>query len=528
MYSILHSGDSAPYHLQQPSQPLLPIDQLLHTMSPSPSHPGYLPLHSYTNRMYTTTVQLGTPPQSFHVVVDSGSSDLWLFNKHSNVPHQSFINYYDSTRSSTFIDSMDMFQLQYGKGRVQGTVGMDQMILGQYKLSNITFGLVNEYSNDFTDSLLPLDGILGIGPDQLSSIKSHAYTNNNMMNNNMVHSNHQHHNAPLTVLQSLQQQYIGSGTNVLISLSVSLPYVILGYNGDQRNNTDNDDTQFIVPTSQTHVDGNTDSSHQLQSITVPTTTHRRWSIPIDSIAIDNDRLGDMCDGTANNQCTGLIDTGTSFITLSPTLYHIVTSEIIQYRNDCSITTESVYCNELHNDHLPTLGFVIDQQQVIITPSQYKQQHIIGIMSLHTARLNDNNLMILGDTFLYALHSVQLDYSMMAVTMIGNTHALHTNTTRHTQLIPYLSHHTVSSAINGHHLTEWLDVYTVLILFGVLFVMLCIGVPLYIYCMRQHKSNMQSHTMDAGTATSGCGSGSRGTGVINSGAPIHHSTNVSYV
>ena len=98
---------------------------------------------------------LGTPPQCFDVLVDSGSYHLWIrdLNNTSSVG-----NKFDHKNSSTFVNLNIPMKIEYGTGHAEGEASSDVLTLGDKKLDKLNFILVHQdESND------GIDGILGLG-----------------------------------------------------------------------------------------------------------------------------------------------------------------------------------------------------------------------------------------------------------------------------------------------------------------------------------------------------------------------------
>jgi len=77
--------------------------------------------------------------QDFNVILDTGSSDLWVA---SNLCIQcpSRTPKYDSTKSSSFNESgNELVTLQYGSGEVGGTLGQDTVSLAGFIVKQQTF-----------------------------------------------------------------------------------------------------------------------------------------------------------------------------------------------------------------------------------------------------------------------------------------------------------------------------------------------------------------------------------------------------
>lgn len=89
---------------------------------------------------YTGLVTIGTPPQQFSVVLDTGSSDLWVAST-SCIQCTSIVsNFFDPARSASFTDTRSNVSIKYGSGQVAGTVGIDTVSMAGYTVANQSFG----------------------------------------------------------------------------------------------------------------------------------------------------------------------------------------------------------------------------------------------------------------------------------------------------------------------------------------------------------------------------------------------------
>ena len=90
-------------------------------------------IKDYSNAQYYGTVEIGSPPQKFTVIFDTGSSNLWVPKVNCKNCGYWFINggksKYDDTQSSTFTKDGSDFHIQYGDGDVRGYFSIDDVTL---------------------------------------------------------------------------------------------------------------------------------------------------------------------------------------------------------------------------------------------------------------------------------------------------------------------------------------------------------------------------------------------------------------
>lgn len=99
---------------------------------------------------YYMAIGLGTPIQNFSVVVDTGSSLLWVPDRSCRSSCVSAPNSFKSTQSSTFQrDNSTALQAYYGSGNAQGIMGMDTLSFngGAFQVKNQEFGLATTQSH---------------------------------------------------------------------------------------------------------------------------------------------------------------------------------------------------------------------------------------------------------------------------------------------------------------------------------------------------------------------------------------------
>lgn len=111
-------------------------------------------LRNKMNAQYAGEIKIGTPPQSFSVVFDTGSADLWVPHEkcHTVSPMNCAAkNVFNPAASTTNVDlpgeSKSEFSITYGSGPVSGVFTKDQVTLGQDDVvTDQTFALVEHSS----------------------------------------------------------------------------------------------------------------------------------------------------------------------------------------------------------------------------------------------------------------------------------------------------------------------------------------------------------------------------------------------
>ncbi|KAG5282132.1 hypothetical protein AALO_G00052580 [Alosa alosa] len=323
------------YRKKFPYQPMVKFQQ---------QQDGVQSMTNDADLSYYGVISLGTPPQSFSVVFDTGSSNLWVPSVYCNSAACNNHRQFNPDISSTYQGTQQSLRIRYGTGSMTGILGYDTLEVGGITVSNQIFGL-SESEAQFMEHMEP-DGILGLAFPSIASAGATPVFDN-MMRQGLVS-------------QDLFSVYLSgdseSGSVVLF--------------------------------------GEIDSQFYTGSFTwVPLTSETYWQIELDSITINGNVA--CADG-----CQAIVDTGTSLI-VGPS------SDISNMNAWVGATTDQygdalVSCENIEN--MPEVTFNINGHAFTLPASAYVFQRNSGC----TAGFGNGGtqqLWILGDVFIRQFYTI---------------------------------------------------------------------------------------------------------------------------
>ncbi|PHH62064.1 hypothetical protein CDD81_7620 [Ophiocordyceps australis] len=167
-FSKSSTGESASQkHLSSPDDSLthLQFQPVISAIDAAGGHK--IPVTNFMNAQYFSEITLGTPPQTFKVVLDTGSSNLWVPSVKCTSIACFLHSTYDSSSSSTHQKNGSSFEIRYGSGSLSGFVSQDVMAIGDLKIKDQDFAEATTEPG-LAFAFGRFDGILGLGYDTLS------------------------------------------------------------------------------------------------------------------------------------------------------------------------------------------------------------------------------------------------------------------------------------------------------------------------------------------------------------------------
>lgn len=127
-----------------------------------------LPLKNYMDAQYYGEIGIGSPPQKFTVIFDTGSSNLWVPSSKCIFSIACLFHpKYKHTKSSTYEKNGKSCAIRYGSGSVSGFLSQDHVQLGSLIVKDQVF-METTKEAALTFTVAQFDGILGLGFQEIS------------------------------------------------------------------------------------------------------------------------------------------------------------------------------------------------------------------------------------------------------------------------------------------------------------------------------------------------------------------------
>ncbi|GFN96189.1 cathepsin-d [Plakobranchus ocellatus] len=147
--------------------------------------PPQVKIRCLKNAEYNAYITIGTPPQLFNVILDTGSADLWIPSVHcpkSNLPYQSHRKY-NGTSSTSYKYVGEAISINYEFASVTGYLSEDTVTIAGKPVRGQVFIEAMHQSDALSQNVA--DGVLGLGFSTLSVAKTPTIIDN-MVEQNLL------------------------------------------------------------------------------------------------------------------------------------------------------------------------------------------------------------------------------------------------------------------------------------------------------------------------------------------------------
>lgn len=144
-------------------------------------------LSNFNNSQFYGSIQIGTPPQKFNVIFDTGSSSLWIQSSFCKTASCNQHLGYNNNLSSTYKkhyneENSNNFKINYGSGCISGEFIKDTVNIGGLVSLNQIVGTAEDVvGSAFLNS--PFEGIVGLSYPTMKASSSIPFFDKIIMNN---------------------------------------------------------------------------------------------------------------------------------------------------------------------------------------------------------------------------------------------------------------------------------------------------------------------------------------------------------
>ncbi|KAJ7623249.1 aspartic peptidase A1 [Roridomyces roridus] len=115
---------------------------------------------------YYGSIAIGSPPVAFDVILDTGSSDLWLAGDDCSFGCDGVATFNPSA-SSSFSNKSTPFEITYGSGEALGALATETVQMAGFSVANQGFAVCNAVSSGLLTA--PVSGLLGLAWQSIAS-----------------------------------------------------------------------------------------------------------------------------------------------------------------------------------------------------------------------------------------------------------------------------------------------------------------------------------------------------------------------
>ncbi|KAG9342658.1 hypothetical protein JZ751_016095 [Albula glossodonta] len=279
-------------------------------------------LYNFMDAQYYGEISLGTPPQNFTVIFDTGSADLWIPSSYcvseACVMHHRF----KAFESSTYSHDGRIFSIHYGSGYLLGVMAKDVLKVAGVSVKGQEFG-ESVYEPGFVFVMVRFDGVLGLAYPSLTEVVG----------------------AP--VFDNLMAQKL-----------VEKP--IFSFYLSRKKNTAEPEGELVL--------GGTDEAHYIGPINwVPVIEKGYWRIHMDNVKVQG------AVAFCPQGCQAIVDTGTSVIS-GPTNDILVLQQLVG-ATPTSIGEYLIDCTRLSS--LPQIAFTLNGVEYSLSADSYVRKEEVG-------------------------------------------------------------------------------------------------------------------------------------------------------
>lgn len=145
----------------------------------------HIPISNYYDSQFYGVVKIGNPPQPFDVVFDTSFSGLWIPSQKCKSSACAEHARYNGSVSSSYQETTDEIQINYGTAVVKGKIARDTVSIGALSIVDQEFGEAYKvFGSVFREA--PFDGVFGLGFDNIAAAEMTSPIQN-MLQDKLMH-----------------------------------------------------------------------------------------------------------------------------------------------------------------------------------------------------------------------------------------------------------------------------------------------------------------------------------------------------